>query len=273
MKVTRFLLAAVGSLLAIGCSKETGPFLASTPPIAYVRYVNAVPDSGAFDWRPVDAIENSPFALGLNFRGFTPYQAMGAGARHLRIFPTSTDINVTSQIVIDSTITFAANTHYTVIHFGYTRPGSSPEDKLIILEDEFPANLGSQIALRVINLGLGLGAIDVFAPASTADPLPATPAFAAVPIGTASSYLQLPIGGINLRTTAAGTTDPVLASVVADTGATAVPTANLTTIGGSRQPGSVITALLFPASVLLSTAPQTTAFKNPSVVYLVDKNP
>jgi hypothetical protein len=273
MKATRFLLAAVGSLLAIGCSKETGPFLASTPPIAYVRYVNAVPDSGAFDWRPVDAIENSPFALALNFRGFTPYQAMGAGARHLRIFPTSTDINITSQVVIDSTITFAANTHYTVIHFGYARSGSSPEDQLIVLEDDFPENLGSQVALRVVNLGVGLGALDVFAAAATADPLPATPAFSSVAVGTASSYLQLPIGGLNLRTTAAGTTTPVLASVVADTGATAVPAANLTTIGGSRQPGSVITALLFPASVLLSTAPQTTAFKNPSVLYLVDKSP
>jgi hypothetical protein len=253
MKVTRFLLAAVGSLLAIGCSKDTGPFLASTPPIAYVRYVNA----------------------GLNFRGFTPYQAMGAGARHLRIFPTSSNINVTSQIVIDSTITFAANTHYTVIHFGYTRPGSTPEDQLIVLEDEFPANLGSQVALRVINLGLGLGALDVYAAATTADPLPATPLFSSVALGSASSYVQTAVGDINLRTTPAGTTTPVLASVVADTGATAVPTANLTTIGGSHQPGSVITALLFPASVSvpLSTAPQTPAFLNPTVVYIIDKHP
>lgn len=273
MNKGRIALAACGALLALGCDKETGPFLAPTQSIAYVRYVNAVPDSGAFDWRLVDAIENSPPANGLAFRGFTPYQAMGTGARKLRIFPTSTDIAITSQIVIDTTITFSASTYYTLIHLGFARAGSSPADRIVVLQDQFPASLGSQVAVRAVNVASGLGNLDVFQAAATADPLPGSPKFSGVAYGIATAYVAGAVGPINLRMTASGTTTPVLASVVADTGQTAVPASNLTAIGGSRQAGSVISAYLFPRSVTGTAAPQTTAFQSPVVVYVVDKHP
>jgi hypothetical protein len=45
---------------------------------------------------------------------------------------------------------------------------------------------------------------------------------------------------------------------------------NLTTIGGSGQAGSVVSAFIFPRSVAGSTAPNVTA---PSIVFTVDKHP
>jgi hypothetical protein len=273
MKLHRALLAVAAMLPATACEKEEGPFLAPQPPIAYVRYFNAVPDSSGFDWRPIDAVVNSPPAFDLRFRSFTPYQAMGAGARHLRIFPTSSNINVTSQIVIDTTITFTANTYYTLVHFGYTRAGQTPEDRLLVLQDDIPANIGSQVATRFVNLGVGSGNVDVFSTAAGTDPLPTAPRFAGVAFGAASTYSLAASGAFTLRVTPTGATTPVMANVVAPAGTAGNPSANLTTIGGSSQPGSALTAFLLPRSVAGSAAPQTTAFQSPTIVYVVDRHP
>jgi hypothetical protein len=63
-------ITAVATIAALAaCSSDAGKvFTADNGPIAYVRFVNAVPDSGAGDWRFVDQIEGSPVAFGLTFR-------------------------------------------------------------------------------------------------------------------------------------------------------------------------------------------------------------
>ena len=86
MRVSRIGLALVGALVAVGCSKDDGPFLAPTVPLAYTRFINAIPDTGSADFRFVDVLEYSPFAVQLAYRGFTPYQGTAPGARHLKVF-------------------------------------------------------------------------------------------------------------------------------------------------------------------------------------------
>ena len=61
---------ALTSAVAIGaCSGEADKvFLAQPGQVAYVRFVNAITDSGGQDWRFVDAVEGSPTAFNLVFR-------------------------------------------------------------------------------------------------------------------------------------------------------------------------------------------------------------
>src|SRR6476620_1685357 len=87
-------LAFASAALLGACNDASKVFLADNGPVAYVRFVNAIPDSGGQDWRFVDQVEGSPVTLNLTFRGVFPgasYQAATAGTRHLRIFQSSLD--------------------------------------------------------------------------------------------------------------------------------------------------------------------------------------
>ena len=86
----------LASIAALGaCSADASKVIIANPgPLAYVRFVNAIPDSGTQDWRFVDAVEGSPTTQGLTFRGVFPgasYQSATPGSRHLRIFQSSLD--------------------------------------------------------------------------------------------------------------------------------------------------------------------------------------
>lgn len=262
------LLGVIPALSLVACENDPGVELAPTAPIAYVRYVHVVPDTSAMDWRPIDAVDNSPWAYGMTFRANTPYQAMGAGARRLRIFPTSDNINITSQIVMDTSITFTANTYYTVIHLGLARPGGAPADRLWVLEDQVPATIGAnQIAVRVVNAGVNLGSVDVGTASST------TGTFASlvsgVAYGTASAYQLVATGARALQATAPGASTVVAPASALPVGSAAIN--GLTAIGGTDIGGTAITALVVPRSVAGSLAPQV--FSTPAILYLVDRVP
>src|SRR5215216_7399182 len=115
MRIT-FLLACAA--LVGACSADsTAVFTANNGPLAFTRFVNAISDSGAGDWRFVDAVENSPTTFGLPFRSSFPgagYQGTGAGSRHLRVFQSSTDIAQTQKVFFDTTFTFESGKHYTL---------------------------------------------------------------------------------------------------------------------------------------------------------------
>jgi hypothetical protein len=258
------VLGLVALLGLTACEDDPGATLAPRPPIAYVRYVHIVPDTSALDWRPVDAVENSPWAYAMTFRANTAYQAMGSGARRLRIFPTSTDINITSQIVVDTSITFTPNTYYTVVHVGYARPGQAPADRLWVIEDQPPATIGaSQIALRVIHAGIGLGAVDIGSAGSTAGPFNAL--FPNVAYGTASAYQLVSTGARALVATAPGASTVVAAASTVPAGSAAA--SGQTATAGTSIGGSAITAIVVPRSVANSS------FTSPAIIYLLDNRP
>src|SRR5688572_9469268 len=141
MKYYRAALVAAAALAA-ACDRETGPTDPNLAPVAFVRYVHAVVDTGATDWRPIDRLEDSPSGIAIAFRAFTSYQGMGVWARHLRIFPTTTNINQTSAHLIDMTITFAQDTYYTLVHVGNARGGT---DRLLVIEDDNSAPPAGQV--------------------------------------------------------------------------------------------------------------------------------
>jgi hypothetical protein len=262
------LLAAAGS-----CSGDAGGITAPREPLAYTRFVHAVPDTGGTDWRFIDQIESSPVAFNLSFRGFTPYQATAVGERRLRIFPSSTDIHVTSRFLIDTTVTFEPDVYYTVVHLGFARAGEAPAHKIVVLRDDFPRQNASTIAVRAVHAGSGLIDVDVVADTAGGDAAPVVVLGSGLAYSSATAYGSVVPGLLAVLITAVDDGDQLIAAGVAPQGEAAVPAANLTAIGGSRMPGSAVSALLFPRSVPGSLAPQGPAFTQPALVFLIDRHP
>ena len=283
---------ALACMVALGaCAGDASKVFSADPgQNAYVRFVNAIPDSGAQDWRFVDQVEGSPTIQGLAFRGVFPgasYQPAAAGNRHLKIFqssldpkfddPTKASPAIVSTVFVDSTFTLTAGTHYTIVAVGTLR--SPKTAKFLILTDNY-ADPGSNVAVRVVNVGAA-PSLDVYASAtggSTA--LPASPFAAGVAQYTASQWVTMAPGALVLRGNAAGSkTLPAMIDVAAPAGVAADKTLNLTAVGGSTIAGSAFTAFLFPPAVTGSLAAQVIAVTCPTrcttagIVYSVDKYP
>lgn len=273
MKLTRNAWLVLGLVTLAACSEDDGVIVAPKVQLAYTRFIHAVPDTSAMDWRFIDILENSPTAFGLTYRNFTPYQATAVGTHQLRIFTTSTNIDVTSVPLIDESVTLQANTYYTIVHVGYARAGQSPADKLVVLTDNIPDVATGSVAVRAVNLATGLGNLDIFASASGGTtPLPASPLFTNVAYLSATAYSNLTPGPLALRATAAGQ-KTVMADSLAPAGLAPDPSANLTAVGGSTRGGSAFSAFAFPRSVAGSGAPQGAVFQSPGITYIIDRNP
>jgi hypothetical protein len=274
MRVSRLGLVMVGALLASACDKDAGPFLAPTVPLAYTRFINAIPDTVPVDFRYIDLLEYSPFAIQLQYRQFTPYQGTAPGARQLRVFTNwggdSVYLRHTTVMLGEETPTFEAGKYYTLVATGFSRTGQTPGVRVQVFEDPIP-DPGSNVAFRVVNLGAGMSAVDVGVTAASADAIPAA-TFSNVPYLGASQYVTRPTGNAWFRVTAAGGGTELVSGNgrQAPPGIVGDPLANLTTVGGSGQAGSVVTAYLFPPSVAGSRAPSITT---PSLVFVVDKHP
>jgi hypothetical protein len=276
MRVSRIGLALVGALLAVGCENDDGPFFAPTVPLAYTRFINAIPDTVSVDFRYIDLLEYSPFASLLRYREFTPYQGTAPGARHLRVFTNwggdSVYLRHTTVQLADETPTFEAGKYYTIVAVGFSRAGQTPALRLQVYEDPIP-DPGSQVAFRVVNLASGLGALNVGLTAASTDAIPGTPNVASnLAYLAASSYLTRATGNAWFRVQGTSAATEIVAGNgrQAPVGAAGDPLLNLTTIGGSGQAGSVVTAFVFPQSVTGSRALASAA---PSIVFVVDKHP
>jgi len=277
MRVKQIGMALVGALMAAACGKDEGPFVAPVVPLAFTRFINAVPDTVSLDFRFIDFLEYSPYAIQLQYRGFTPYQGTAPGSRHLRVFTDpggSPSLEDVTHILADEVIAFEAGKYYTVAIVGYSRTGSTPGLVLQVYEDPIP-DPGSNVAFRFVHLGSGLSSVNVGVTAASADPIPGSSDFANVAFLGASAYLTRAPGTAWFRVQQTSSTTELVSGNgrQAPVGAVGNPLTHLTTIGGSSQPGSVVTAYLFPRSVAGSAAPQTTAFQSPALVFIVDKHP
>ena len=274
MRVSRIGLALVGALMAIGCSEDDGPFFAPQVPLAYTRFINAIPDTVSVDFRFVDLLEYSPFGIQVAFRGFTPYQGTAPGARHLKVFTDwggdSVFLRHVTEVILEETPSFEAGKYYTIAAVGYSRTTGTPRVKLQVFEDPIP-DPGSNVAFRVVNLATGLSSLNVGVTATSTDPIP-TPTFSNVAYLGASAYVTRPPGTawFRVQETTAAAEIVTGAGRQAPAGSAGDPLNNLTTIGGAAQAGSVVTAYIFPRSVAGSRAPNITT---PTIVFVVDQHP
>jgi hypothetical protein len=275
MRFLRLASFTLAGAVTAGCSHDLTGTTTSIPDLTYVRYVHAMPDTGEVDVHLVDAVENLNFAD--PGTGYTPYRTVStytgiaAGARHFRVFTNmqSTDINVVSQVIFDTTLTLAANTYYTILHTGYARAGVQPHQHFVLLTDTKPPVTTTQVAVRAIVAAPGIGPVDVYktADTATATALPSSPAFQAVALGTPSGYSNFAPGAAAFRVFNSGTTTPTLTKVPAPAGA--AQQALLDPVAGTTVGGTALTAFIFPAGV--AGSPNKTAAAG--ISYGVDVRP
>lgn len=279
MRISRFpMLGAVLALGAVGCATgDDGPTTTTVPPVAFVRYINALPDTMNTTVRWVDYLEYTPETfVNVPYRGVGQglYQGLKAGSRHFKIFNADA-VNFTiagnTAVLADVTQSFDADKYYTILFTGYARNGSA---KVLIIEDVIPAP-GSNISLRVLNANTGLGSVDAYSLATATTPIAGSPTLSAVAEQKYSAYTTFAPGAFALRVTAAGSTTAIAgtAAPLGTAGTTAVDPS-----GGATVAGTVITAIVFPAMVTgsMATASLGSAFPTaatPSVIYIVDKQP
>jgi hypothetical protein len=307
MHFTRMLVAGLAVTGLVACSEDPVSKFVTPEPFASIRWVNAVADTVAMDYRIVDHPSNAsepnlPFrASSGNWRNLPP------GAHQIRVFFTNTtaagtDVSVVSQVIVDTTLTFEVGRKYTIVHYGFTKAGATPADRLILIEDVPPTPAATQIGVRAINAAPAFGSVDVFAEPATANSMaPATtpPIFSNLaPAGIAdwTGLAALP-GPVPPATTppatsyrfAAAPTATIVptASVLAPPGQRAVPSDTvagvvsqpLDAIAGTQHATSALTAVIYGPQVSYTLRTPTggsvviAAGTTGAVGVLLDKHP
>jgi len=208
MRLSRFVLLCLGVGVAAACSEDkiSSP---SIPTLGGVRFINAVADTSAVDIRMVDGVDFVAVANGLAFRAGTEHQPTEAKAHHLRVFPTSTNINVTSGILLDTTITIQPNVKQTLLLTGSPRAKTL---KFIVISDVTTAPAAGQYGVRVINTSTG--AIDAYLVDAVSTAITGiAPAVANVAVLAPSAYTtKSVVNAAAIRATDAGVNATVNAS-------------------------------------------------------------
>jgi len=262
MRFSRLVLLSLSVGIAAACEndKVSTP---TTPSHSDIRWINAVADTGAVDIRFVDQVDLSPPGNGLAFRNtgsaFTTYNAAQSGSRHVRVFPTSLNINVTSQVLLDTVLVIPDGQRITYILTGASRtPGQL---KFISVTDDLTAPAAGSISVRTVNLSGG--AINGYLLNTTTDAIPGTATFSNVAVNGASAYVSRTAGAAALRFT-----DPGSSTVNASA---AGPTAPAVITGAYPAAGVNSTGTSF--SVYYFPKARAGSVSTPGAVWFVDRNP
>ena len=277
MRFTRMLAAAFVVAGITACESDPTSTEVSPDPFSSIRWVNAVADTVAMDYRIIDVPTNAS-EPNLAFRASSGnWRNLPPGTHRIRVFFTNTtaagtDVSVVSQVIVDTTLTFEQDRKYTIVHYGFTKAGATPADRLILIEDVPPTPAAGQIGLRAINAAPALGTVDVFAePATASSTAPATtpPIFSGLAPAAVANWIGLtalpgPVPpsvtplATSYRVAAAPTTTTVpTAAALAPTGLPAVPSTTvagvvsqpLDAIAGTQQPTSALTAVIYGPQV------------------------
>jgi hypothetical protein len=293
MRFVRFLLVGAIVAGAAACtSTDASPTRATVPPLAFVRYIYAVPDTFNTSVRWVDDLQFTPQTfLNVAYRaeGQGGFQGLRAGSRHFRIFTfqqvgSNFPVATNTLVLADTTYDFEAGRYYTIILAGNTRIGATPQKRLLILQDDPPASPTSGILLRVYNLSRLL-TWDLYMGPSAAATADGTigGTYTAGQVGTLVStgapanaetatrpYGAFATGTYGARLVPTGTLTSLHNRV---TGPTGLPeTVDFEAVGGTTVAGSVLTAWVFDGKA--AGSPNATAvLLLPSVTWTVDRKP
>jgi hypothetical protein len=259
MQFSRTLLLGSAVLAVAACSSDPVSKVVTPDPSAAIRWVNAIPDTVAMDYRVVDYPSNASEPALAFGASSGRWRIIPAGSHHVTAFFTNNTaagdgVSVVSQVLDDATFNLEANKKYTILHYGFTKAGATPQRKLMLIEDVVPTVPAGQVAIRVINAAAGFGTINVYSNLGTATGGAATgtPAFTNVAAGTISPWVNFPVAtGTNsyrVTATAPGSTT-ALADLLAPAGSPAVAqtvtTGALDAVPGTQQATSAITIVIF----------------------------
>jgi hypothetical protein len=296
MRFSRILIAGFAVAAATACGGDNKTSIVSPDPFSSIRWVNAVPDTVAMDYRIVDYPSNASEpnlayrASSGNWRNLPP------GSHHIKVFFTNTtaagtDVSVVSQTFVDTTLTFEVGKKYTILHYGYAKAGATPKQRLVLIEDSPPTPPAGQVGLRAINASAALGNVDVYAipAAATGGATTGGPIAINVPPLGVTGYAVLPAvatGSYRVVATAPASTTPS-AEALAPVGSPAVPSTTvagvtsqpLDPIAGTQQALSDLTAIIFGPQVSYTLTTPTggtstiAAGTTNSVSVILDKHP
>ncbi|HEX6626437.1 MAG TPA: DUF4397 domain-containing protein [Gemmatimonadaceae bacterium] len=273
MRLNRFIIPGLCVAVLFGCGKDTTA-VDTPPPNATVRYINALNDTGSVDIAMIDQTQWSAYAKPLAFRAGSAYQVVDAThPRHIRVFPTSTNAAVTSQIIDDETLTFTPGTRVTLLLTGSARANTA---HFVAISDDIAPPPAGQIAIRAVNASTG--AIDAYVVPRTSTAITGAPTFTNVAPLTASAYFARAVIPSNatgaatdtvaVRATPAGTT--TVAASAQGPAAPASPPGDVFAAAGVNSQYTKFSVYFFPAGV--PGSPQN-AVANPSLVWFADRNP
>ena len=285
----RVCLACAVGVALVACNKVEQGVLQPIPPLAGLRYVNLVNDTGAMDFGIVNFVGDAPNTTAATFRtGGAPYGLstnflpphfpVEAGRDvQIQVFMNGLDQAVASKVMFDTMCTFTAGVNYTFFLYGNARTGGAGVHALVTV-DTLPA-APAGVAFRVINLGgASVGAVDVDVVAQTVAtplvaPLPGTASFTNVAHKGVTAYTNFAVSATlkAIATAAPNTRTPSLAAANSPPGVRGDTLVN--PVAGTNVAGTAISAIIVPASVVGSTAPQTAAFLVPTVLFLIDRKP
>jgi hypothetical protein len=262
----RIGLACAVSVALVACSKTEQGVLQPQPPLAGLRYVNLVNDTGAVDFRIVNFIGDAPSAGAASFRTggqpngiatnfLPPHFPVEAGRDvEVRVFMNGLDPAVSSTVVFDTTMRFTANVNYTFFLYGSARASAV---HAMVSADTLPS-APAGIAIRVIHLGgAAVGNVDLdITPRTATAPLAGTATFANVAPGAVTAYAAMAVNAaLKGVLSAPATRSPFLVTTWAPAGTVGTATSN--PVAGTAVAGTAITAVIVPASAAGSPAPQT----------------
>jgi hypothetical protein len=305
MQFNRMLLATFSVVAVAACSDDPVSKLVTPAPFSSIRWVNAVADTVAMDYRIVDYPSNASepnLAFGAssgNWRNLPP------GAHHIKVFFTNTtaagtNVSVVSQVFVDTTLTFEEGKKYTILHYGFAKAGATPKQQLVVIEDVPPTPSAGEIALRAINAAPALGTVDVYAipAAATGGATSGGATFPGLAPGAIAGWIGLaarpgPVppatsspNSYRVAATAPAST-AALVDALAPVGAPAVPSTTvagvtsqpLDPIAGTQQALSDLTAVVFGPRVSYTLTTPTggtsviAATAAGTVGVLLDKHP
>jgi hypothetical protein len=264
MRLSRVIFAGIVALSLAGCGEDPVSKQIAPEPSAAIRWINAVPDTVAMDYRIVDYPSNASEPA-LAFQSVSGnWRIIPAGTHQVKAFffcsaalaglSWCADAGVVSQVVDEATLNLGVDKKYTILHYGFAKAGSTPQKSLQVIEDVLPTVPAGQVAIRVINAAPAFGSINVYASTATATGGAVTgiPAFTSVAPGAATPWVNFPVatGSSSYRFAATSTTaTTVLADFLATPGVAATAatatTGALDAVPGTRQAGSALTIVVF----------------------------
>ena len=180
--------AAAAPLVLAGCKVRTINYFPVNP--ATVRFVNVIyPSAG------LDGLQGSNVIwTGIGFQGTTDYVEFDNNETTFTVRTTGTETELGT-----ATISLTGRQPYTLIAFG-----ALDATGVLLLPDAVSAGTGNML-IRLVNVGLGTSATDVFVTAPDVDLETVAPNFSGVGSGGSTVGLRMSPGTYRLRATFSGT--------------------------------------------------------------------
>src|SRR5437660_7239586 len=164
--------------------------------MAQVRVMQGSPDLGNGDV----FVSGQALTSNLSWRNVFPlpttsYSSVQAAGSHLQEFATGT-----KSALVDTQLSLAANSFYTILTVGEQGTGSLTT--LTLTDDHTAPAAGLKV--RLIHGASTIGTVDVYTTANPTDPVPATPTLSAFTYKSASAYMQFAASGEELCVNPAG---------------------------------------------------------------------